>query len=145
MTHRAESILAAITTAVTGLTSSGTNVVRGRVNAFDVNVTHGLTVSMADENPPIDRNLAYQDEALNVAITAHVKAADGQLDTELNKVAAEVYTAMFVDYKFGLDYVINTTWEGRTPPLRTQGEKPTAEQDLNFQITYRHSYGSPES
>jgi hypothetical protein len=145
MTHRAESILSAITTTLTDLTTTGEDVARGHVYPFMDEVENALTVSMSGETPFSPPNMAYQDEVLRVEITAHTKAADETLDTALNVIAAEVYAAMLADQTQGLAYVIDTRWQGRQPPQRDIAEKPVTTQVLQFDIIYRHSYTSTES
>lgn len=143
MTHRAESILAAVTTQVTGLATTGSNVVRGRV--YPTGAAAALSVDMGDESPPAALNMQFQDALLTVEITAHVKTASGGLDTALNQIAAEVYAAIFDDRTLGLAYVIDTRWQGRDRPERDQLEKPAAEQTLRIVVHYRHSATSTEN
>lgn len=142
MTHRAESILAAVTTTVTDLTTTGSNVVRGLVYPRDVD--YALSVDMGPEIPIKEPNASYQDCYLEVQITAYVKDTGG-VDTALNKIEAEVYAAMMADYTQGLDYVQNTQWMGRESPNREAMEKKSAIQTTVYRIYYRHSYTSAES
>ncbi len=141
--NRAESILAAITTKVTGLTQTGSNVVRGRV--YPVPALPALTVNMGAEQAVGEPNMAYQDEFLDIDITAYAQDNTG-VDTALNQIVAEVYAAMLADRTQGLAYVHDTSWRGRSAPDRTGDlEKKTAQQTMVFRIHYRHSYTSMES
>ncbi len=143
MTDRAESILVAFTTAVTGLTQTGANVVRGRV--YPVDALPALTVNMGSEEPTTDPNISHQNEFLEIEVTAYVKDNAG-VDTALNKIRAEVYAAVMADHTLGLGYVENTTWEGRDAPGRSGGmEVKAAWQTMIFRVHYQHSYTSTES
>lgn len=143
MTHRAESILAAVTTTVTGLTTTGAHVSRGR--AYPTDQDAALTVNMGADTPVGSPNMAFQDMDLDVEIIAHCKTADGALDTTLNAIAAEVYAAMLADLTQGLGYVLDTRYAGREAPFRDREEKPVASQVSRYVIRYRHSYTSTES
>lgn len=143
MTDRAESVLVAFTTAVTGLTQTGARVVRGRV--YPVDVVPALTVNMGGEQPVNQPNTTYQDEYLDVEVMAYVKD-NASVDGALNKIRAEVYAAILADYTLGLEYVLDTQWMGRDAPNRSgEMENKSARQTMNFRVHYRHSYLSSES
>lgn len=143
MAALSESILVAVTTKLTGLAQTGTRVERGRV--YPVSALPALTVNMGAEQAVDDRNLAFQDEFLDIEILAYVQDNTG-VDTALNQVVAEVYAAMMADRTQGLAYVLDTEWQGRDAPSRTDDlEKKTAQQAMIFRIHYRHSYTSMES
>lgn len=143
MTHRAESILAAVKTAVTNLTTTGTRVVRGRV--FAVGTLPALSVDMGSELPVDESNMAFQDELLEVAITSYVKGTQGTTDTEHNTIAAEVYAALMADRTLGLGYVHTTRWLGRLAPRRDNAEQAVSQQEMRIEVHYRHSHTSAEA
>ncbi len=143
MTHRAESVLVAFTTAVTGLTTTSTRVVRGR--AIPVETAPALSVNMGSEEPASPLNMAYQDELLEVVVTAFVKGTHGGTDTTLNTIAAEVYAAIMASRQLGLAYVHDTRWQGRGAPQREQADQTVSSQELRFIVHYRHSSSSAES
>lgn len=135
MTHRAEAILAAITTKVTGLVTTGSNVVRGRV--YPNNATAALSVDMGQERIVGEPNVATVDVLLDIDITAHAKSATGALDTALNQIHLEVEAALMADVTQGLPYVKNTIWAGRDKPDRGIAEKNLGEQTITYTIHYR--------
>ncbi len=141
--HRAESILSAFTTLVTGLTTTGSRVIRGQ--AMPVETAPALSVNMGGEEPASPPNVAYQDELLEIIVTAYVKGAHGGTDTTLNTVAAEVYSAVMATRQLGLAYVHDTRWQGRTAPQREQADQTVSSQDLRFIVHYRHAFSSTES
>lgn len=143
MTDRAESVLAAFTTAVTGLTTTGARVVRGRV--YPVDIVPALTVNMGAEQTVNDGNTTYQDEYLDIEVQVYVKD-NTSVDGALNQIRAEVYKAVLADYKLGLAYVLDTQWMGRDAPSRSgEMENKSARQTLNFRVNYRHSYLDAEN
>jgi hypothetical protein len=143
MTARAESILDAVVTLVTGLTTTGSRVTRGRTYA--VPAEPALAVDMGGEVPAGDPNMAYQDEYLDITVTAYAKGAQGTTDTTLNQIAAEVYAAVMASRQLGLAYVHDTRWMGRSEPQREPSDQVASAQELRFRVHYRHSYASMES
>lgn len=139
---RAEQIMAAVVTLVTGLTTTGNRVQRGRV--YNVEEVPALTVFQAAD-APLDaddgqRNIAYVDSELLVRIRAHVKTADDQIDTQLNQIRKEIYEAMSPHNALGLAFVRQVIWRGADEPaLSGQGDQPAATLDMNFAVRYRHS------
>jgi len=148
MASRAEVIISTIVTNLTGLTTTGTNINRGRVYTIEDTELPALSVFMGSDDPIGDNgptNFTFQDSDLLVRIRIHVKSASTQVDTLLNLIRREVHVAMMSDYTQGLAYVINTVPLGaEEPDLSAEGEQPTAEMDLNWIIQYRAPILDPE-
>lgn len=144
MTARAETILETVKTLVTGLPTTGDDIVRGQVYPEDKDSF--LAVNMGEEQPVGEPDMSTQDEYLDVEITAGVRDNSG-VDTALNSIYAEVYAAIFADHQLGLGtYVLTTIWMGRSAPQRTDAlQKKTAIQTMLFRVHYRHSYTSAEA
>lgn len=144
--HFAESILSAIETKLTGLATTGANIVRGRV--YPVETTPALSVYMGADSVNGEfgaTNLGFIDRTLEVIIRSHVKVTS-TLDTDLNKIRAEVYAAMVADHTLGLQYVLNAWLEvDNQPSISADSEQPTASQDMVYKVHYRHSYASAEA
>ena len=149
MAHRAEVILQTLVSNLTGLTTTGTNVVRGRVYAIEDDAHPALSVYMGTDDPIGENgptNIAFQDSDLLVRITAHVKSVSTQVDTLLNQIRSEVHQAMMSDHTQGLSYIITTIPLGADEPeLGGDGEQPTATMDMNWLIRYRSPILSPEA
>ena len=112
---------------------------RNQVYAADA--LPALSVDMDAEQPDATANMSVVDEALTVNITAYVRTTDGNLDTLLNTIRAEVYQALMADYTLGLSFVQRIEWGGRGQPQRSDGEQqPITQQTLKFIVHYRHSY-----
>lgn len=149
MTHRAEQIMVAALANVTGLTTTGANIKRGRAYPWSDSVTRALSVYMGSDNP-IDgggfTNNAFVDRELTLVVDIHVRDAVDQIDTILNKIRAEVYTGLMTDYTQGLAFVLNTIPRGDDEPdITGEGDRPATTQRMNFGIQYRHSLTDPTS
>lgn len=144
MANRAESILAAVATVLTGLATTGANVERSR--AWPVSALPALSVlqganAVVDDDPELD----VVGRRLDVAVISHVQAV-GVLETTLNQIAAEVFAALRADETLGLAYVFDVVPEGDdAPELEAEQDQPTARQVLNWSVLYEHSETSTEA
>lgn len=144
MTHRAESIVDAVVTKVTGLTTTASRVYRGRVYALaDANLP-ALCVYMGEDKVIGQYSQAKFDCELTVNIEAVVKASTAQVDTTLNLIREQVTIALQSDYTQGLSYVLNTTeGDASAPELSGDGEQTSAAQKLEWKFHYRRSRTNP--
>ena len=141
MTHRAESIMAAVLANITGLATTGTRVTRGRPYPL-VNVP-ALTLEMGDDLITM-QNIRFIDRELNINITAHIKTS-AQYDTLLNTIREQVHIALMANRTQGLPaYVLDTLPLGESSPeLSGDADEPTAQQLHRWQIKYRHDVFNP--
>jgi len=145
--HRRESILQAIGAALTGLTTTGSNVTRARAYRISSSGLPHLTIEQGldqrrddgEQGDDIDRDLA-------VIVTARVRDI-GNLETDLNQISAEVYAALTADRSQGLAYVYDTNIDSETAPEIEAGEteQPVAMMSMTYVITYSHSTISAEA
>lgn len=143
MTHFVENVLSSVATTVTGLATTGARVQRGRL--YDIAALPALVVEKGSDTVVETPNMAKIDREVQIAITSVIEGRS-DLETELNKIASEVYAAIMADTTLGLGYVINVTPAGDSPPLiETGGEIPIATMEMRFNVLYRHSYLSTES
>lgn len=142
--HRAELILEAVKTTLMGLEATGANVERGHVYPFDE--WPGLSIEMGEDLPRGEtKSYAYQDRALEVEVRGRLKASSN-LETEANKIKAEVYNALMSDQTLSLSFVSFIEWAGDGKPEKSgEGEKKAISQVMNYVINYRHSYVSAEA
>lgn len=137
---REEQILAAITTAVTGLTTTGTNVFRGRSYPLDANDLPGLLVFMGPDTLQQELTDTNIDWFLGVGIEAYVQTTSTVVDTKLAKIRKEVHTAIMTTPGLGLSFVIDTRpISAAEPEVDGDGAKPTARRRLEFIVHYRTS------
>lgn len=142
--HRVESIVAAVQTAVTGLTTTSTRVFRGRVYALQAAQMPGLLIYMGGDRRIQQLSQVLEDWELTLFIESRVKTVSAQLDTELNKIRREVTIALNASYTLGLSYVIDTSeGEAAAPELSGEGEQPAAAHKLTWFVRYRRSRADP--
>ena len=148
MASRAETIIAKVVTTLTGLTTTGDNVVRGRVYAVEDDALPALSIYMGTDEPIGEdgpTNFTFQDSDLLVRVKIHVKTVSTQVDTLLNLIRREVHVAMMADHTQGLAFVHTTKPLGaEEPDLSGEGEQPSAEMDVNWLIQYRAPILDPE-
>lgn len=131
----AEQILDALTTTVTGLTTTGSNVQRARVYPFAESVNSALTIFMgADEVLQVQAN-DYIDWELTVVFMAHARAT-GNPDQTLNQIRKEIHAAIMADHTQG-GLVIDTNPVIAEEPELSSGDKPIASMRIEFSFQYR--------
>jgi len=139
MTHRAENIMDAVTTTVTGLTRTSSRVERGRV--YSVETLPALTVEMGSDF--VDRDASdfvNANRELSIKITAIIKA-NSEPDSQLNIIREEVYNALIADRTLGVSGVIDIWLDSDDEPeLSSEAEQTIGKQQLNYVVKYRHSY-----
>ena len=134
---KAEQIMAAVLTVVTGLTTTGANVQRDRIVSSDVN--YSLSVEQGEDVPVEELGGAFIDSLLNVSVVAFVKQT-AAYSTRINLIRKEVYAAVMADRTLGLAFVKNVVSLGASNPEAEAGlEKPVVRMAINFQVLYRHS------
>jgi len=139
MTHRAESIMAAVVTVVTGLTTTGTRVVRARVRTVEAAPALSVEQGADDINPELSSFPKLARE-LNVKIIAHVKDND-DADSDLNLIRSEVFAAMRADNALGLEYISDIDLIGDDEPEFTgDADQVVGRQQMNYVVKYRHSW-----
>lgn len=144
MTHRAEQVMDAVVTAVTGLTTTGANVFRGREHGerMDGNLP-ALLIHLGPDTPDEEESSfprLYSE--LTVAIEA-VLAAGADYEATLLKIREEVTVALRSDYTLGLSFVQNTI-EGRAEqpqPADEQGRRFSY--PMNWTVRYSRSWDDP--
>lgn len=143
MTHRTETILAAITGALTGLTTTGTNAQRFR--AWPLAALPALTI-LKGADQVVDDDVAIDVITRQVDITVRITVKGiGNLEISLNQIAVEIFAALKADYTLGLAYVHNLELISESTPAIEDQDEPVAMMDANYQVTYEHSAASAEA
>ncbi len=144
MTHRAESIVAAVTTTVTGLVTTGANVYRGRLTPIPVGVNNALKVYLGPDEFKTDLSQTLQDWELTIYIDSFTRSPTAQIDTQLNKIREEVTVALNANYTQGLSYVLNTAeGDADAPELSGEAAQASGGQRLAWKFHYRRSRTNP--
>ncbi len=129
---------------VTGLTTTGSNVFRGRIYPLEDTDLPALTIYMGSDSPLGENGpdtFSFIDSDLNVNISIHVKTSATQVETTLNLIRREVHVALMADVTQGLSYVHTTLPFGTDEPqLSGEGEKRTAVMETNWAVRYRALY-----
>jgi len=141
--HMREHALAAFTTTVTGLTTTGTNVTRGRVyNISEADLPH-LSIFQGEEEPLVADN---EDEAVfihayyavEVIVEITVNASSGVLETLLNLICKEISDAINVDTTLGVTGLIDTIeLNSSKPEFTKEKEKRSGQMEMTWLIRYR--------
>lgn len=141
--HHAEQILKAVTTRLTGLTTTGSNVIRSR--AYPLSAWPGVSVYQGDDNPQQEGNPSWSMlySELTVYVDNHMRGI-ADADSELNAIRAEQTIALQSDSTLGLDFVIDLT-EGvaEEPELNAEAEQPTLRQRCVWRVLYRRQREDP--
>ena len=142
---RAEQIMVAVKTAVTGLTTTGANVQRGQVYPHESNKLPALGVLMGPDVPAVELQTALLDWELTVAIECAVQAdiyngSESGIETDLAQIRKEVHAALFADHTLGLSFVLDIEpGPAQQPQISGDGNFPIGSMVLNFVIHYRTS------
>lgn len=143
MTHRAESITATVATTVTGLTTTGSNVFRGRPYNIEAGDLPALFVRMGAEEKLQDQSQGRTLWQLPIIITGVVKSITINVETLLNQVRAEVHVALRADYTLGLAYVYDID-EGAPGDIDIEaGDQPIASQSWTWAVLYWRAVDNP--
>lgn len=149
MTHRADAIVSAVVTALTGLTTTGTNIERGRVYDLDASQSSSaISVFMGSDEPTGEygqRNIGFIDSDQTIIVRSHVRSVSTQIDSILSTIRREVHVALQASNRLGLDYVTMLYWAGSSDPDESgDGSKPSATQDNTWVVRYRAPLADPE-
>lgn len=144
--HRAEQILAAVQTSVSGLATTGTNVERGRADDVPAGNTPALRVAMGDDRIVDPWAQALLDSELEVSIFAMVHDSAVNVESKLNQVRKEVNVALVANDTLGLAFVHAIVELGaRRPSMTGESAKPAAAMELQYRVKYRRSRLDPSA
>jgi hypothetical protein len=144
--HRAEQIMVAVQATVTGLSTTGAHVDRGRNDEIPAADTPALRVAMGDA--VIVDPWAHQllDEDLDVSIFACVHDSAANIETQLLKIRKEVNIALMANQTLGLAFVHAIVELGaRKPRLVGEVAKPAGSLELIYRVKYRRSRIDPSA
>lgn len=141
--HRSESIMAAVLTNITGLTSTGSRVARTRAYPVDGDALPALTLEQGSDVVEL-QNIAFIDRNLEFAVVLHAKGT-GTLETTINTMREEVHTALMADRTQGQTNVVLDTLPlgDDTPELSGDSNQPIMRLRMAWRIKYRHSITDP--
>ena len=136
--NRVTQIVEAVKTALTGLTTTGSNVAVHRVD--DITGTEFLDIRVGDLEAKGEPTSAI-DWALKLHVGAYVEASSGYWETLLT-IQKEVHLALRSDHTLGLSFVIDTYPEGSEPiEVSGEGVTITAHLEMIWKVEFRSSLG----
>lgn len=138
--HPAENILVEVVSRLTGLTTTGSHVFRGRVYELADTDLPGVCVYQGTDSPRSDGGSSswkLVDSELSINVEAVVKSSAAQVETTLNQIRYEVAQALQEDVTQGLSYVLNTTEGSAIMDLDGTGEKIVGRMRMEWVILYR--------
>jgi hypothetical protein len=146
VTHRAESIAAAVQALVTNLTTTGARVDRGRADNIDSTKCPALRVYVGEDRVVDPWAHALLDSDLEVNVDAHVHTSAANVETLLHLIRSEVTVALLADYTLGLAYVHSIVEVGAgRPALEGEMAKPAGKLEMHFVVRYRRSRTNPDA
>ncbi len=138
--HLREQIMDAVVTAVTGLTTTGSNVHRARVFPQEGSLLPALLIYAGDDeqvaDPETDKHTLV-DSVLAIIIEGWVQLSSGQPEETLNAINAQVVVALQADRTQGVTGVIDTFDADVDEPQLFEGSKRTAMLSMRFGVRYR--------
>lgn len=144
--HRVEQIMVAIQALLTGLTTTTTNVDRGRAEEIDTGKLPALRVAVGDDT--IVDPWAHQllDSEVDVSIIAYVHEAVTNVETKLHLIRKEVAVKLMENQTLGLAFVHAIVELGaRKPTLTGELAKPAGAMELQYRVKYRRSRIDPSA
>lgn len=140
MPHARQQIREAFGTAVTGLTTTGSNVYESRVYPFDTLPCLAI-YTLSEQTETEYSTSTAQARQLSVVVEARAKA-NANLDDTLDQIAAEVEAAIHGDAGVSA-LVVDYEIEGTEIELEAEGEKPTGVLRMSYAVLYRVNPADP--
>lgn len=143
MDHKVEQMLDAVVPLVTDLTTTGSNVKRGRVSPLSESISSALSVYQGEDNTE-NYNWPSVYSSLNVYIDIHVKDSSEQIDQVCNRIRKEINIAIMAVDRLALPFVTDVEEEGASEPELSDGSnKPIAVMRVTYKIKYNRSVTDP--
>ncbi len=148
MIHRAEQVVQAAMTALTGLVTTGTNVFRGRSEAHDLQEPElpALLVFEGDDDKLTDllndRQQWAQDINIDVVVAETLTSTAG---TTINQIRAEITAALAADFTLGLAFVEAIQEIGAGTPDFAGSDREVAGRRIVWRVEYERSRTDPTS
>lgn len=142
--HVREQILAAVATAVTSLSTTGSHVYRSRVTPLASTELPALVVKMGPEarlpNETTFGQPRQHTRSMTVEVIVVVRETDG-FETELNQIVAEVEPVLAMPTAIANLHSI--TLDGIGKPLAVQGEQQLAAMTMTYEVVYATRENAP--
>lgn len=141
--HKAKAILDEVVTAVTGLSTTGSNVEQTR--GYPKHSVPAITVRVADITRANEISNAFLDSFVEIETIYHVAGSAEDLDDQLLQIDAEVYAAVMADRTLN-GQAVDVDPDNYSPESGIpEAELPTASAVRRWRIFMRHSINDTES
>ena len=137
MTHRAETIMQAVVTTLTGLATTSTRVYRARAYPIPKADANALVIAQGSDELQ-DGSMFYKVRSLlTVNIEAVAREATAQIDETMNTIRKEVATAIGASPNLGLAFEIGALeLQAEQPEIRDDGDRPEGRMRIVLGIEY---------
>lgn len=142
MAHVSKQLLDAVTSAVTGLATTGSNVQQSRVYAHSV--APSLSLRLGERRTLQILSGSILDAEQDIYIDIHVAGSADSIDDQLLAIEAEVHRALMASPQLGLGCVLDVDPQGLSEPELAQGEQPKAVATASWRYKIRHNLSDPE-
>ncbi len=139
---RSEQIIDAIVAllSVPGLTTTGTNVHRGRAYPYQDEELPALSVYLGSDQVIDELESSFIDWELTIVVEAYVKTVAESVDAVLGRIRKEVHIAIMASYTQGLSFVYDTIPENVSAPvINGEGDQTVITQVFEYKLHYRTS------
>jgi len=138
--HKANQILAAIKSKLTGLLTTGQNIYQSRVYAIES--LPAINLKMGADRPESIHN-TQSDNELTILVEMFVKSDEPNIDSILLAIRKEIQIALMADETQGLPFVLITLPNGMSSPDVSADEQPTAFATVEYKVIYRSLLTDP--
>lgn len=140
---RSEEILNALVDTLTGLTTTGNNVLREQFYDITPDSLPILIISEGEDVVEQELSQSFVDWDLIVDIDAAVRTDRDSAATDLNTIKNEVQIALMADYTLGLNFVkMIRVIKTSAPLISVEGDKPIVKKTLTYGIQYRTNWAN---
>ena len=137
MTHKAEQIMAAVVTTLTGLTTTGARVYRARAYAIPKADANALAIFQGSDELQEGSMFFRVSSLLTVNIEAVAREATAQIDETLNAIRKEVAAAIGASTNLGLAFEIGALEiQAEQPEVNEIGDRPEGKMRIVLGINY---------
>lgn len=143
MTHKAETIMQTVTTALTGLPTTGSRVYRGRVDPIPKAEQNAIVIFQGDDEVDEDSPFHVVRSFLTVNVEIVAREVSAQIDETLNTIRKEIAVAL-ADPTLGLAFVESALQqEAGEPEISDDGDRYEARMRDTWLVIYRRSRLDP--
>ena len=137
MTHRAETIMQAVVTTLTGLTTTGARVKRARVYPLPAAEANALAIFQGTDELQDGSMFFKVRSLLTVNIEAMAREATAQIDETMNTIRNEVAVALGASTNLGLAFEIGALeLQADQPVINDDGDRPIGRMRIVLGINY---------